>query len=131
MSNLFQTIFGIFAPKPVSDITNFSGKVIETVNECGEKRYIEMGIEINHQLERQKDLEILLTKCKRLLSFVEAKDELQAFEEMAFFVAKVRQAKYRGNDIRGLFKEFEEIEKNIKRSSKSFQNLSKILTMLG
>jgi hypothetical protein len=43
----------------------------------------------------------------------------------------VRQAKYRGNDIQGLFKEFEEIEKNIKRSSESFQNLSNILTMMG
>ena len=125
MSNLFQTVVGFFTPKPVS------GKVIETVNECGEKRYIEMEIERNYQLERQKDLEILITKCKRLLSIVEAKDELQAFEEMAFFVAKVRQAKYRGNDIQGLFKEFEEIEKNIKRSSESFQNLSKILTMMG
>jgi hypothetical protein len=98
MSNLFQTVVGFFTPKPVS------GKVIETVNECGEKRYIEMEIERNYQL---------------------------AFEEMAFFVAKVRQAKYRGNDIQGLFKEFEEIEKNIKRSSESFQNLSNILTMMG
>ena len=82
MSNLFQTVVGFFTPKPVS------GKVIETVNECGEKRYIEMEIERNYQLERQKDLEILLTKCKRLLSFVEAKDELQAFEEMAFLLQR-------------------------------------------
>ncbi len=48
---------------------------------------------------------------------------------MAFFVVKVRQAKYRGDDIKGLFKEFEEIEKNIKGSSNSFQNLSKIEMM--
>jgi len=43
----------------------------------------------------------------------------------------VRQAKYRGDDIQGLFREFEEIEKNTKRSSKSFRNLSKVVMMMG
>lgn len=131
MSNLFQTVLGFFAPKPVPEVVNFSHKVIETVNECGEKRYIEMEIERNIQVERQRDLEILLTKCKRLLSFVEKTDDLQVFENMALFVVKVRQAKYRGDDIRGLFREFEEIEKNTKRSSKSFKNLSKLAMMMG
>jgi len=123
MSGLFQAALGFFAPKHVQ------GSIIEAVNECGEKRYIEMGVERNIQVERQRDLEILLTKCKRLLSFVERTDDIQVFEKMAFFVVKVRQAKYRGDDIKGLFKEFEEIEKNIKGSSNSFQNLSKIEMM--
>ena len=128
MSNLFQTIFGFFAPKPVPGVNS---KLIEAVNDCGEKRYIEMEVERNYQQERQRDLEILLTKCKRLLSFVERTDDLQVFDKMAHFVVKVRQAKYRGDDIQGLFREFEEIEKNTKRSSKSFRNLSKVVMMMG
>ena len=82
-------------------------------------------------MERQRDLEILLTKCKRLLSFVERTDDLQVFEKMARFVVKVRQAKYRGDDIRVLFQEFEEIEKKTKKNSKSFNNLSNTAMMMG
>jgi len=123
MSGLFQAALGFFAPKPVP----INGEIIETVNECSEKIYIEL--ERNYQMERHQDLEILLTKCKRLLSFVEIKDDVHGFEKMAFFVAKVRQAKYRGDDITLLFREYEKIEKNIKGSSNSFQNLSKIEMM--
>ena len=89
-----------------------------------------MEIERNIQMERQQDLEILLTKCRRLLSFVERTDDLQTFDKMTRFVVKVRQAKYRGDDIRGLFQEFEEIEKTIKKTSRSSMNLSK-MTMMG
>lgn len=89
-----------------------------------------MEIERNIQMERQQDLEILLTKCRRLLSFVERTDDLQTFDKMTRFVVKVRQAKYRGDDIRGLFQEFEEIEKKIKKTSSSSMNLSK-MTMMG
>jgi hypothetical protein len=124
MSNLFQTVLNFFAPRPESSVNS---KIIEAVNDCGEKRYIEIEVERNYQQERQRDLEILLTKCKRLLSFVERTDDLQVFDKMAHFVVKVRQAKYRGDDIQGLFREFEEIEKNIKRSSKSFRNLSNVM----
>ena len=104
MSNLFQTVRSFFAPKP-------STRVIEAVNECGEKRYIEMENERHFQTERRHDLEILLTKCKRLLSFVEKRDDVRMFEKLALFVVKVRQAMYRGTNIRELFHEYEEIEK--------------------
>ena len=122
--SFLRSFVNFVAPQPVSNI-------IEAVNDCGEKRYIEIEVERNYQRERQQDLEILLTKCKRLLSFVERTDDLQVFEKMAHFVVKVRQAKYRGDDIQGLFREFEEIEKNTKRSSKSFRNLSKMVMMMG
>jgi len=125
-----HSIADFFAPKPVS-LTEKStvGKLIEAVNDCGEKRYIEIEAERNYQQERQQDLEILLTKCKRLLSFVERTDDVQVFEKMAYFVVKVRQAKYRGDDIQGLFHEFETIEKSVKKSSKSFKNLSHAMMM--
>jgi hypothetical protein len=124
MSNLFQTVLGFFAPKPirthVESMTTY--RTIEAVNDCGEKRYIQIEIERN----RQQDLEILLTKCKRLLSFVEKTNDLKVFEKMAHFVVKVRQAKYRGDNIQYLFHEFEEIEKDVKKSSRSSMNLSSL-----
>lgn len=125
-----HSIADFFAPKPVS-LTEKStgGKLIEAVNDCGEKRYIEIEAERNYQQERQQDLEILLTKCKRLLSFVERTDDVQVFEKMAYFVVKVRQAKYRGDDIHDLIEEFEKIEQSVKKSSKSFKNLSHAMTM--
>jgi hypothetical protein len=125
-----HSIADFFAPKPVS-LTEKStvGKIIEAVNDCGEKRYIEIEAERNYQQERQQDLEILLTKCKRLLSFVERTDDVQVFEKMAYFVVKVRQAKYRGDDIHDLIEEFEKIEQSVKKSSKSFKNLSHAMMM--
>ena len=127
-----QSIVDLITPKPVRKERSLSGQdIIETVNDCGEKRYIQIETERNKKRERESDLNILLTKCKRLLSFVERTDDLQVFDKMAHFVVKVRQAKYRGDDIQGLFREFEEIEKNTKRSSKSFRNLSKMVMMMG
>ena len=98
--------------------------VIETRNECNEKRYIQIDREIH--VERNVDLEILITKCKRLLSFVEMKGKNENYSTMIKFVDRVRQAKYRGDDIKHLFKEFEKIENKIKKSSKSFDNLSRV-----
>lgn len=125
-----HSIADFFAPKPVS-LTEKStvGKLIEAVNDCGEKRYIEIEAERTYQQERQQDLEILLTKCKRLLSFVERTDDVQVFEKMSYFVVKVRQAKYRGDDIHDLIEEFEKIEQSVKKSSKSFKNLSHAMMM--
>ena len=125
-----HSIADFFAPKPVSlTEKGTGGKLIEAVNDCGEKRYIEIEAERNYQQERQQDLEILLTKCKRLLSFVERTDDVQVFEKMAYFVVKVRQAKYRGDDIHDLIEEFEKIEQSVKKSSKSFKNLSHAMMM--
>lgn len=123
-----HSITDFFTPKPVSlREKNTVGKLIEAVNDCGEKRYIEVAAERNYHQERQQDLEILLTKCKRLLSFVERTDDVQVFEEMALFIVKVRQAKYRGDDIHNLIEEFEKIEKSVKKGSKSFKNLSHVM----
>jgi hypothetical protein len=94
MSDLFQTVRNFFAPKPNS-------RIIEAVNECGEKIYIEM--------ESENTLETLLTKCKRLLSFVEKTGDVALFEKLSLFVVKVRQAKYRGD----LFHEFDDLVRNL------------------
>jgi hypothetical protein len=126
-----QSIVDFVTPKSIRNEQSLSDRllnqdIIEAVN--GEKRYIE--IERNKKRERETDLNILLTKCKRLLSFVETTKNESIFKKLVAFTEKVRQALYLGDDIRDLFHEFEQIENTTKKSSKSFKNLSDI-TMMG
>ena len=130
-----QSIVDFVAPKPIRKERSLSDRIltqdiIETGNDCGEKRYIQIETERNQKRERETDLNILLTKCKRLLSFVETTKNETIFKKLVVFTEKVRQALYLGDDIRDLFREFEQIEDITKKSSKSFKNLSDI-TMMG
>jgi hypothetical protein len=122
MSNLFQTVLGFFAPKPSWSPPS----VIEAVNDCGEKRYIELeGSKLIN--DRRENLEVLFTKCKRLLSFVRKK---KWDETMHTRVVKlhddVRLSMYKNDDITHLFEEFESVENFFKGSSKSKMNLSSL-----
>lgn len=130
-----QSIVNLIAPRPIQQQESLverivNCEIVETVNDCGEKRYIQIDIERNQKRERETDLNILLTKCKRLLSFVETTKNESIFKKLVAFTEKVRQALYLGDDIRDLFHEFEQIENTTKKSSKSFKNLSEI-TMMG
>ena len=126
-----QSVVNLIAPKPIRKERSLIGQdIIETVNDCGEKRYIQIEIERNQKRERETDLNILLTKCKRLLSFVETTKNESIFKKLVAFTEKVRQALYLGDDIQNLFHEFEQIEDITKKSSKSFKNLSDV-TMMG
>ena len=130
-----QSIVDFVAPKPIRKERSLSDRIltqdiIETVNDCGEKRYIQIETERNQKRERETDLNILLTKCKRLLSFVETTKNETIFKKLVVFTEKVRQALYLGDDIQNLFHEFEQIEDITKKSSKSFKNLSDV-TMMG
>lgn len=130
-----QSIVNLIAPRPIQQQESLverivNGEIVEAVNDCGEKRYIQIDIERNKKRERETDLNILLTKCKRLLSFVETTKNESIFKKLVAFTEKVRQALYLGDDIRDLFHEFEQIENTTKKSSKSFKNLSEI-TMMG
>jgi|TARA_B110000977_G_C10864771_1_gene411173 hypothetical protein len=131
--DLIRSVINFLTPKPIQQINSRNelvdmGYMIETYNECNEARYIQM--ERNIQIERRIDLELLLTKCKQLLSFIEARNYNGSFNKMSIFIDKVRIAKYRGDDITNLFREFEDIENNIKRRSQSFNNLSQ-MRMIG
>jgi hypothetical protein len=99
--------------------------VIEAVNDCGEKRYLEVPKPAS--MERRENLEVLLTKCKRLLSFVTKK---KCDDEISYNVIdlsdRVRRAMYMNDDITPLFDEYEEFEKRYKKNSKSSMNLSSI-----
>lgn len=122
MSSLFQSVFGFFAPKP-----SFSfPRVIEAVNDCGEKRYIEMESSTQFN-NRRENLEVLFTKCKRLMSFVKSKkcDET-TYTRIVNLSDKVRISMYKNDDILPLFQEFESVENFFKGSSKSKMNLSSL-----
>ena len=120
MSNLFQAVVGFFAPRPPLVAKR---KLIEAVNDCGEKRYIE----VERVVDRRENLEVLFTKCKRLMSFVKKKkwDETM-YIRIVNLSDRVRLSMYKNDDILPLFEEFESVENFFKRSSKSQLNLSSL-----
>lgn len=125
--DFIRSIADFIAPQPVRSHTEKLSNctVIETVNDCGEKRYIEMQREV--QADRKKNLDILLSKCKRLLSFVETTHDTGMYARLSSFVGRVRQAMYKGDDISPLFDEFEKIKDVAKQGSKTFTNLSDVM----
>jgi hypothetical protein len=125
MSNLFQTVVGFFTPRPSWS----PPKVIEAVNDCGEKRYIELeGSKLFN--DRRENLEVLLTKCKRLLSFVREKNwDETMYTRVVKLHDDVRLSMYKNDDITHLFEEFESVENFFKGGSKSKMNLSSLDSM--
>ena len=97
-----------------------SYKIIKAVNDCGEDRYIE--IPGNPYLERRELLNILLTKCKRLISFVSS-DGGSIYDIMELS-NNVRLALYRDDDIKHLYAEFYMYESRYKTKSNSSLNLN-------
>lgn len=96
--------------------------MIKTLNDCGEERYIEIS---RPTYDRREYIEILLTKCKRLVSFVTKNNrDSQDLRNVIELYENVRQKLYTNDDINYLYEEFELIESNLKKSSKSIINLS-------
>jgi hypothetical protein len=127
MQHFLHSLADFFAPRPVQSHIERLSKymVIEALNDCGEKRYIEMHKPTS--VERRENLEVLLTKCKRLLSFVTKK---KCDEDISYKVInlsdRVRQAMYMNDDITPLFDDFDLFENLVKRNSKSSVNLSSV-----
>jgi hypothetical protein len=120
MSNLFQAVVSFFTPRPTSNVKR---TLIEAVNDCGEKRYIE----VERVVDRRENLEVLFTKCKRLMSFVKKKkwDETM-YTRIVKLTDEIRLSMYKNDDITPLFEEFESVENFFKGSSKSKMNLSSL-----
>lgn len=113
MQNIIHAVTTFFAPK--------SHRIIKCVNECDETVYIEIpGPE-----SRREELNILFTKCKKLVSFVTKKtwDE-DAYVRLVKLSENVRLAMYQDNDTTHLFEEFENIQDFFRKSSRSFINLN-------
>jgi hypothetical protein len=127
MQHFLHSIKDFFAPRPVQSHSEHLEKytVIEAVNDCGEKRYLEVPKPAS--MERRENLEVLLTKCKRLLSFVTKK---RCDDEISYKVIdlsdRVRRAMYMNDDITPLFDDFDIFENMVKRNSKSSMNLSSV-----
>ena len=98
--------------------------LIETINEVGEKRYIEIP-KNNYSLRREK-LEILLKQSQSLLNFClkMRKIDDDVSYELVKLIERARVSQYRDNDIGPLFDEFEEIKRYCKKGSKSSIDLS-------
>lgn len=97
--------------------------IIEAINDCGEKRYLEVPKPAS--IERRENLEVLLTKCKRLLSFVTKKKCDDGISDKVIDLSdRVRRAMYMNDDITPLFDDFDIFENMVKKNSKSSMNLS-------
>ena len=128
MFDYLRKVVGVFTQEPVRPEMSLADKLlsrelIETTNDCGERRYIEVAK--SERGERRVSLEILLTKCKRLLSFVSKKSYVNdEYMDVLEIHDKLRNAMYKDDDITPLIEEFEHVQKFIKRSSRSFKDLS-------
>jgi len=129
MFSLLQSIYDLITPKTVQTKETLYDKmirkeVIETVNEVGEKRYIE--IPKNDHTSRRDKLDILLKKSQSLLDFYlkKRKSEDDMSWELVNLIERVRASRYRDDDIKPLFDEFEGIKKRCKRGSMSSVNLN-------
>ena len=93
--------------------------VVKAMNECGEERIIAFEKEPDHELD------ILVTKCKRLLSFVESRGLENKFattlidfgNEIEFYVQNKR-------DLKPMFEKYEKIKKVVKGNYMSSSHLS-------
>lgn len=123
-----HSIIDFIAPKPVSHQGSLTerllkGDLIEATNDCGEKRYIQIRSETH--AERRRSLEILLTKCKKLISSVTLEYHIpRRYMRIVKLTEKVREAMYMADDITDLIIEYEELERDVKKASSSFRNLS-------
>ena len=139
MPGYIRSIVNFFTPKFISSEQEslaeriMNKEVIEAVNDCGEKRYIEVPKDVAFHKER---LYVLLTKCEKLHSFVTrmeshgkmSETKLKIFyTEMFRLRLKVRDGRIYGAKaqlIDDLTYEYETLEKLMKGStSKSFRDL--------
>jgi|TARA_R110000803_G_scaffold35859_2_gene77305 hypothetical protein len=104
-------------------------ELIETINEVGEKRYIE--IPTNNYNSRREKLQILLKKSQSLFNFClksKKNDDDDDDEDMSYelvnLIERVRMSLYRNDDITPLFAQYEEIKRYYKKGSMSTVNLS-------
>jgi hypothetical protein len=130
MFSLLQSIYDLVAPSrsqtketlydemPQSDL-------IETINEVGEKRYIE--IPKSEYASRRDKLEVLLKKSQSMLDFCLKKrksDDDDVSWDLVNLIERARASQYRADDIKPLFDEFEKLKKQCKRGSMSNVNLA-------
>ena len=129
--NLIRSLIDVFTSKhgeQSSLLDKLSKrKIIQTVNECGEKRYIELEKDYSEMKKEQVDY--LYTRCKSLLHFVNKRGVLQTSDDdlelLYVFTTKIKRI--HDNimiNVDDLYDEFKSIEKRIKGKKDSFRDLS-------
>ena len=77
-------------------------KIIEAVNDCGEKRYIE--IEKEYPEMKKEQLDYLYTRCKSLMHFVNKRGVLQTSDDdlelLYVFTTKIKRIQVQGLEMR-------------------------------
>ena len=86
--------------------------VIKAKNECGEDRYIAVCTE-------DANIDILITKCKRLLSFVESRGLEKKYAQALMTIERCAEL---GEDLDPLFENYNRIKKRV--TGRSERNLS-------
>ena len=86
--------------------------VIKAKNECGEDRYIAVCTE-------DANIDILITKCKRLLSFVESRGLEKKYAHALMTIERCAEL---GEDLDPLFENYNRIKKRV--TGRSERNLS-------
>mgnify|MGYP006908589186 CR=1 FL=1 len=131
MSSILQSLYSFFTERFVQTSETLYERtmhteLIETINEVGEKRYIEIP-KNNYDMRREK-IENLLKKSQKLLSFCLKSKKNDDNEDMSYelvnLIERVRMSLYRNDDITPLFAQYEEIKRYYKRGSISSFNLS-------
>ena len=86
--------------------------VIKAKNECGEDRYIAVCTE-------DANIDILITKCKKLLSFVESRGLERKYAHALMTIERCAEL---GEDLDPLFENYDRIKKRV--TGRSERNLS-------
>jgi hypothetical protein len=93
-------------------LTDDGYDVIKAKNECGEDRYIAVCTE-------DANIDILITKCKKLLSFVESRGLERKYAHALMTIERCAEL---GGDLDPLFENYDRIKKRVTGCSE--RNLS-------
>jgi phosphopantetheine adenylyltransferase len=100
-------------------------EIIETVNEVGEKRYIEIPTDRYNYNTRREKLEILIKKSQSLFNFCLKSNKIDdTSNELVDLIERARASLYRNDDIKPLCDQYDHIRRHYKRGSISSNSLS-------
>ena len=114
--SFLEAMFGRFTSPSLTFAEHLAKyDVIKTKNECGEDRYIAF------EKRDTNDVDILITKCKRLLSFVESRGLDRKYARV---LRLIKHCAEEGEDPETLFADYERVKTRVMgRSERSLSSL--------
>ena len=131
MSKILQGIFQFFTKEPIQSPVNMYDKlanfhVIQTTNEVGEKRYIEVP-KRDSEIRREQ-LNFILNKSQSMLDTclrIQKKNDDLSYD-LVNLIDRVRQSLYRKDNIEEIIEDFKDLKRRAKgKSSMSSFDLSR------